>query len=38
MGNLWLEELGLKPLKKQWEKLVGNLEETAVYGTVRMVV
>jgi RNA-directed DNA polymerase len=38
MRNTWLENLGLKSLKKQWEELTGNLKETAVYGNVRTVV
>lgn len=38
MRNVWLENLGLKSLKKIWEELTGNLKETAVYGNVRTVV
>lgn len=38
MRNTWLESLGLKSLGKQWEKMTGNLKETAIYGTVRTVV
>lgn len=38
MRNEWLQNLGLKSLRKQWGELTGNLKETAVYGTVRTVV
>ena len=38
MRNKWLEMQGYTPLRKLWEELTGNLEETAVYGTVRTVV
>jgi RNA-directed DNA polymerase len=38
MRNKWLENLGHQSMVKLWEQLTGNLEETAVYGTVRTVV
>lgn len=38
MRDKWLEDEGFTPMRKLWDALTGNLEETAVYGTVRTVV